>query len=332
MPNLWLWYSYLRSGREDIFRIAEAMTRHTGEVDVYHLGRFKGLGSRHNVIHWGDGAKEVRISQAALGRFYYYLTTDERTGDLMQASVEASNEAIGKIDPLRLILEKSKFPTHARVGPDWLALAGNWMTAWERTGDNRYRDRIMVGVNSLYEMPYGFFSGKGAALGYNPETYKLYRLNENDIGFSHLSVLMGGPEVAFELTHLLKNEKWEKLWMQFCKLYAAPDEVIEKEFGKAAELGNPGPWYARLPAYYAKITGDRTYAARAWDEFFNAEGRFHTNFNMQKFAGNESLQPVYEVRGVSTNNTAQWCLNAIELLQLVGEHLPENNPRIQNEK
>jgi hypothetical protein len=331
VPNMWLWYSYLRSGREDIFRMAEAMTRHTGEVDVYHLGRFKGLGSRHNVIHWGGGAKEVRVSQAALGRFYYYLTTDERTGDLMRAVVEASNEAIGKLDPLRLIMEKSQYPTHARVGPDWLALVSNWMTEWERTGDTRYRDRIMVGVNSLYEMPYGFFSGHDGAFGYDPETYKLYRLDEDDIGYIHLSVLMGGPEVAFELTHLLQNEKWDKLWMQFCRLYAAPEEVIEKEFGKAAKLGDPGPWYARLPAYYAKVTGDKAYAARAWNEFFNAGARrYHTDFDMQEFDGIQSLQPVYEVEGVSTNNTAQWCLNAIELLQLVGEHLPEDNPRIQD--
>jgi PcRGLX-like protein C-terminal alpha/alpha toroid domain/PcRGLX-like protein central beta sandwich domain/Domain of unknown function (DUF6250)/PcRGLX-like N-terminal RIFT barrel domain len=333
MPNLWLWYSYLRSGREDIFRMAEAMTRHTGEVDVYHLGRLKGLGSRHNVIHWGGGAKEVRISQAALGRFYYYLTTDERTGDLMRASVEASNEAIGKLDPLRLILEKSKYPTHARVGPDWLALVGNWMTEWERTGDTRYRDRIMVGVNSLSGMPYGFYSGNNAALGYDPETYKLYRLGENDIGYSHLSVLMGGPEVAFELTHLLQNEKWDKLWMQFCRLYAAPEAVIEKEFGKAVKLGDPGPWYARLPAYYAKVTGDKTYAKRAWDEFLNVgERRYHTSFDMQKFDGIESLQPVYEVKGVSTNNTAQWCLNAIELLELIGEQIPADNFKIQYQK
>jgi len=329
MPNLWLWYSYLRSSREDVFRMAEAMTRHTGEVDVYHLGDLKGLGSRHNVIHWGGGSKEVRISQAALGRFYYYLTTDERTGDLMRATVDASNEAIGELDPLRLILEKSQYPTHARVGPDWLALVGNWMTEWERTGDTKYRDRILVGVNSLYEMPYGFFSGQGAAFGYDPETYKLYQLDENDIGFSHLSVLMGGPEVAFELSHLLQNEKWDKLWMQFCKLYGASDEVIEKEFGKTTRLGNPGPWYARLPAYYAKVTGDKTYADRAWNEFFNVGARrFHTDFDMKKFDGIESLQPVYEVKGVSTNNTAQWCLNAIELLQLVGEQLPEDNPRI----
>lgn len=333
MPNLWFWYSYLRSGREDIFRMAEALTRHTGEVDVYHLGRFKGLGSRHNVRHWGGGAKEVRISQAELGRFYYYLTTDERTGDLMHASVEASNEAIGKIDPVRLILPKSQYPTHARVGPDWLALVGNWMTEWERTGDTKYRDRIMVGVDCLYKMPYGFFSGNNAAFGYDPETYKLYRLDKNDLGMLHLSALMGGPEVAFELTHLLKSKKWDKLWLQYCELYAAPKSDVEKAFGKSVELGSPGPWFARLPAYYASVTGDKSYAERAWNEFFNAgEKRYHTDFDMVLFDSIQSLQPVYEVKGVSTNNTAQWCLNAIELLQLVGNEIPNDNPRIQEEK
>ena len=79
--DLWLWYSFLRTGSADVFRMAEAMTRHTSEVDTYHLGRFAGLGSRHNVRHWGCGAKEARISQAAYRRFHYYLTTDERTGD-----------------------------------------------------------------------------------------------------------------------------------------------------------------------------------------------------------------------------------------------------------
>ena len=331
MPPMWLWYSYLRTGREDIFRMAEAMTRQTEEVDVYHLGPFKGLGSRHNVIHWGGGAKEVRISQAALSRFYYYLTTDERTGDLMSAKADASNEAIGRIDPLRHILKKSEYPTHIRFGPDWLALVGNWMTAWERSGDTNYRDRIMIGVNCFYNMPYGFFSGKDGAFGYDPKTYKVYQLHKDDIGWIHLSVLMGGPEVAFELTHLLHNKKWDKLWLQFCKLYGGPKKEVEKEFGRDVELGQPGSWYARLPANYAKVTGDTTYAARAWDEFFNAKARYyHTDFTMQKFNGIQSLQPLYEVRGVSTNNTAQWCLNAIELLQLVGNQLPEDNPVIQD--
>lgn len=329
VPNMWLWYSFLRSGSKDIFRMAEAMTRHASEVDVYHLGRFEGLGSRHNVRHWGDGAKEVRISQAALSRFYYYLTSDERTGDLMRESVEASNKAIGELDPLRLILDKSEYPTHARMGPDWLALVGNWMTEWERTGDESYKERILTGVNCLSEMPYGLFSGKGAAMGYDPSTYKLYQLDKNDIGFSHLSVLMGGPEVAFELSPLLENEKWDELWLQFCKLYGQPVETIEKEFGKRVILGDADLWYARLPAYYAKATGEIEWAEKAWEDFLRTSDRdkVYTNFNMKRYEKPDVLSPVYEVQGVSTNNTAQWCLNAIELLELVGDQIPEDHSR-----
>jgi hypothetical protein len=69
--DLWLWYYFLHSGRADVFRMAEAMTRHTGEVDVYHLGRFAPLGSRHNVRHWGDSAKQLRISTVANRRFLF---------------------------------------------------------------------------------------------------------------------------------------------------------------------------------------------------------------------------------------------------------------------
>lgn len=330
MPNMWLWYNYLRTGKQDAFRMAEAMTRHTGEVDVYHMGRFNGLGSRHNVRHWGGGAKEVRIAQAALGRFYYYLTTDERTGDLMQDVVEASNTAIGKLDPLRLILKKNKYPTHARVGPDWFALVGNWMTAWERTGNTKYRDKILTGVNSLYKMPYGFFSAKNGALGYDPQTNTLHQLSKESIGHSHLSVLMGGPEVAFELTPILDSDKWNTLWLQFCELYGAPIATVEKEFNRKVKLGNVGPWYARLPAYYAKTTGNKLYAKRAWNEFLHSGYRIHdVSYNMTLFEGDETLEPVYEVEDVSTNNTAQWCLNAIELLELVGDDFPEDHPAIQ---
>ncbi len=333
MPNLWLWYTFLRSGREDVFRMAEAMTRHTSEVDVYHLGRFDGLGSRHNVRHWGCGAKEVRISQAALNRFYYYLSTDERTGDLMHASVEKANTAIGKNDPLRLILKNDNTPTHARIGPDWLALVGNWMTEWERTGDTIYRNRIMIGVESFYDMPYGFYSGKRAAFGYNPQTYELSYLNKKDIGFSHLSVLMGGPEVAFELTTLLNNKKWDKLLLQFCKLYGAPSDSVKKELGRRIQLGTLGSMYARLPAYYSMTTANNSYAKIAWNNFLGLDSnRVKAPFEIELVESNNILEPVYEIKNVSTNYTAQWCLNAIELLELIGNQLPESHPCILNDE
>jgi hypothetical protein len=44
--DVWLWYNFLRTGAADAFHMAEAMTRHTTEVNVYHLGPWEGLGSR----------------------------------------------------------------------------------------------------------------------------------------------------------------------------------------------------------------------------------------------------------------------------------------------
>ena len=66
-------------------------TYHTGEVDVHHIGRFAPLGSRHNVQHWGCSAKQLRISTATNRRYYYYLTGDERVGDLLREQVEAGH-------------------------------------------------------------------------------------------------------------------------------------------------------------------------------------------------------------------------------------------------
>ena len=65
------------AGRADIYRFAEAMTRHTSEVDVYHIGKWAGLGTRHGVQHFGDSAKQVRISTPVYRRLFYYLTPDE---------------------------------------------------------------------------------------------------------------------------------------------------------------------------------------------------------------------------------------------------------------
>ena len=160
---VWLWYNFLRSGRSDIFTMAEAMTRHCSEVDTYHIGPLAPLGSRHNVSHWGCGAKEARISQAAFDRFYYYLTTDERTGDLMREQTDADT-LLYHIDPMRLAEPRSQYPCQAparlRIGPDWLAYAGNWMTEWERFGTTKYRDKILTGLQSIAALEDGFFTGK----------------------------------------------------------------------------------------------------------------------------------------------------------------------------
>ena len=148
LPDYWFWYSFLRTGRADLFRLAEAMTRNTSEVVVHHLGRFAPLGSRHNVNHWGDGAKQPRISQAGLKRFYFFLTTDERTGDLMheQLTADATYAEVKRTDPLHPD-NRGEFTT-ASFGTDWAAYCANWLTEYERTLDPQWLNRIKTGMDT----------------------------------------------------------------------------------------------------------------------------------------------------------------------------------------
>lgn len=326
VPDLWLWYSFLRTGRADVFRMAEAMTRQTQEVDVYHLGRFAGLGSRHNVRHWGCGAKEARISQAQLKRFYYYLTTDERVGDLMNEVVDA-DYALLEVDPLRKIETDKKYPTHVRIGPDWFAFCGNWLAAWERTGDTKYRNKILVGMKCIATMPKKLFSGGN--YGYDPKTGLLYQLHDN-VDIPHLAALMGGPELMMELTPLMNQREWNEAWLQYCRYLQAPADEQRKALGGTITTGR-GPQFARMTAYAAFVNKDPALGGRAWKEFLGRDpGR--VRFAWSHIDSADVPAPMDEIRRISTNETSQWCLNAIELLQLVGDYLPANEAPVSEAK
>jgi hypothetical protein len=317
--DLFLWYSYIRSGRSDIFRMAEAMTRHTGEVDVYHLGRFAGLGSRHNVRHWGCGAKEGRISQAAYRRFYYYLTTDERTGDLMREVVDADYKLL-EIDPMRLaspIKQPFPYPARLRGGPDWLAYVGNWMTEWERTNKPKYRDKITAGMDSIASMPYGFLTGPDQLYGYDPKTGKMYPLTPDGMGTYNLATIMGGGEVVFELNELIDHPGWKHAWQQYCRLHTAPKSVVASDTGTEgsdARYARPG----RLAAYLYRDTRNPAFARRAWS------GVRLPTYATKHLEGPTVLNPIDEIQGLSTNSVAQSCLEAIEVLEMCGDFVPES--------
>jgi hypothetical protein len=311
--DMWLWYTFLRTGRADVFRMAEAMTRHTGEVDTYHLGRFAMLGSRHNVRHWGCGAKEARISQAAYRRFHYYLTTDERTGDIMREVVDSDYKAT-EIDPMRLaspLTQPLPYPGRVRGGPDWLAFVGNWMTEWERTGDTKYRDKILAGMDSIAKMPFGFLTGPNQLYGYDPKTGQLFAL-EQRVGTYNLATIMGGGEVVFELNTLIDHPGWKKAWEQYCRLHTAPQNVVAADTGETGADGRyarPG----RLAGYLYSMTKNAAYAQKAWAGI--RPGRYTTT----ALKGPDVLSPIDEVTGVSTNSVAQGCLEAIEVLAMCGD-------------
>lgn len=181
--DLWLWFAAMRSGRSDIFWLAYHMTRHVSESDCFHSGEFAGLGSRHNVSHWGDGAKEARVSSAMNRRPMYYITGgDETLGELARYALQ-TDQTIIKWEALRNILPKPKAPTRVRIGPDWLALVGNWLFEFERTGDAHYKDLIETGMRDIGNFKYGLFTGYSSAVGFDPNTGHLYEEEETSPSF-----------------------------------------------------------------------------------------------------------------------------------------------------
>lgn len=334
-PDMWLWLSFLRTGRAEVFRMAEAMTRHTGEVDVYHLGRFAGLGSRHNVRHWGCGAKEARISQAAYRRYHYYLTTDERTGDLMREVVNVDFKTV-EFDPMRLAQpataeERKLAPTRVRLGPDWLAFVGNWMTEWERTGDAKWRDKILAGVASLEAMPLGMRTGRNLVFGYDPATGKLVQLS-NEPGLYNLATIMGGAEVAIELGLMLDDPRWHKLWLQYCRLYSAPRDVIVRDMSTGTEGANAAfVRDGRLAAYVFHRTQGEAFRNVAIDSLLRLGRGPRFGGQVARVVGPESLNPIDEGLG-NTNNAAQTGLEAFAMLGMVGQHLPAEFPPVNPEQ
>lgn len=324
VPQMWLWYVFLRSGRADVFRLAEAMTRHTSDVDVHHIGPYARLGSRHNVVHWGCAAKEARISMAGLKRFYYYLTADERTGDLMHEVADADFQTV-TVDPMRRIMPPCEYPTHARSGPDWVAFCSNWLAEWERFENTAYRDKIITGMRCLVKMPFQLLSG--TTFGYDPATGILAHIGDHNYQH-HMVAIFGGAETWLELLDLIDEPEWTEALADFGEIYGLNETEKVARLGQefAGTQWGRREWVARLTAFAAAHRNDQAAIERIWREFLQTESEQQSYaprlMSVQTTEDLHTLRPFREVPWISTNHIAQWCLNVIECLELVGEHLP----------
>jgi hypothetical protein len=328
-PDLWLWYSFLRSGRADVFRFAEAMTRHTSEVDVYHLGRFRGFGSRHNVQHWGDSSKQPRVSTAAYRRMFYYLTADERVGDLLRELLDG-DERLKDLDIGRKLRPAGAPPpahTYASFGTDWCSLAAAWLTEWERTGDAKWRDKLLAGMETIGALPKGWLAGGS---NYDPATGRFLGPGDT-VSISHLNAVFGAVEINAELLDLLDAPGYEKAWLLYCVAFNAPPGEQAKLIGEHLKKPlNLGEAHSRLTAYAAFRTRDPALADRAWGEFFRGAAGLgvRTDLTLRRISGPAVLNPADEGFGLSTNASSQWGLTAIENLALIGDRLPAELPSV----
>lgn len=295
-----LWYQFLRTASPTVWRMATAMTRHCSEVDSYHIGPHAGLGSRHNVIHWGCGAKESRISEAWWNRFMYYLTADDRLGDIMHEVADADT-LLYTLDPMRLAQPRDLYPCNAparlRIGPDWLGYVSNWMTEWERfskpneQSGNYYKNKIITGMSSIAALRHGIFSGP-KALGYYPDSGRI--TNECDstvMNTNHLITIMGGFELINELEMSIDHKPFFATWLN----HAARYKQEAKRITKSKFL------IPRLTAYAGWRLGNDQLKATAWDDLLN-----HSPLDANK-------------KILSTNDCATWTLDAIFLKEVINK-------------
>ncbi|MFC8227935.1 Tat pathway signal sequence domain protein [Streptomyces sp. NPDC057287] len=326
-PDLWLWYAYLRSGRADIFRFAEAMTRHTGEVDVYHLGEWAGLGTRHGIQHYADSAKQQRIANTTYRRFYYFLTADERVGDLMRANVD-SDETFLALDPLRKIRTDPYTPDRHALsvgfGTDWSGLVSAWLTEWERGGPQaaKAKARVLGTMETIAAQPNGFVQGSGL---YDLDTGKFAVAGEPVVSVSHLSAVFGLNELCAELIDLVGADvpEFEGAYLDYCRYFNATKAEQAERYGSDFGSLILFQGHSRLDAYAAVRTGDEKLAARAWEKFYDSDGyRESAPWKTEKVTGPVTTVPGTEANWVYTNDTALYGLAAIENLALVGDRMP----------
>ena len=320
-----LWYAFLRSGDPATFRLARAMTQHVSEVDVHHSGRFAGLGSRHNVMHWGDGAKEARVSESFTKRFSYYLTADEWQGDLMHSSLQV-DQTLLSIDPLREVLPPQTLaPARVRIGPDWYALVSNWLTEWERTGETKWRDLIVTGMRDIAALPAGLFTGEaGGAVGFDPATGHIVNFNKGDFtGGYNLAMAFLGEQILWETLDLVDVPEFRQTLLDFCRYVQAPSAEKIARYGRDFNPQVFGTIYSRMTAWAGEQLSDATIRQRGWAAFLNDPAGRPWPAAVQ-VGGNAVAEPVDEVplHDFGTNDAAQRGLAIIFLLDIAPAEAP----------
>ncbi|MFE9908751.1 exo-rhamnogalacturonan lyase family protein [Streptomyces clavifer] len=327
-PDLWLWYAYMRSGRADIYRFAEAMTRHTGEVDVYHLGEWAGLGTRHGVQHHADSAKQQRIANTTYRRMFYFLTADERVGDLMHANVD-SDETFLALDPIRKIRTEPYTPDRHALsigfGTDWSGLVSAWLTEWERRGPKwqKARDRVLSTMETIAAQPNGFVQGTGL---YDLDTGRFAIAEKAEVGVSHLSAMFGLVELNAELIDMIDMPAFKAAWIDYCRYFNATKAEQAARYGSNFGSLLLFQGHSRQDAYAAAQTGDVTLATRAWKQFYSSTDAWDykesTDWSTKRIEGPTGPVEGGEAAWVSTNSTALYGLAAIQNLALVGDRMP----------
>ncbi|KAL2169436.1 hypothetical protein VTG60DRAFT_6065 [Thermothelomyces hinnuleus] len=338
-PDLFVWQYFLRTGRADVYRFAEALTRHTGEVDSYHIGDWKGLGTRHGVTHWADSAKQARISQPQYRKYFFYLSGgDERTGEVLEHTLDA-DKTYGILDPQRKVRTDGWKPSPGApvtfgLGTDWAALAAGWLIEWERRGPRweEAKRKLEGTASGIAALKNGFVTGSGSYLIENGTLLPppADPGNEGVVAISHLNAVFAMPEVVSELLEYWGDEApagFRAAWLDYAYYYGATAEEQRARYGTSFSDVSLRQAHSRLAAYYAVAAGpeyNETVAARAWNAYRTGDGIPESQeFVSTRVQGSAVLHPVDEAAWLATNDFAQYGLASIQNLAYIGDSLED---------
>ena len=189
---------------------------------------------------------------------------------------------------MRLAEPRSLYPCSAparlRVGPDWLAYVGNWLTEWERFGTEKYREKILVGMESIAALPDGIFTGN-LAKGYAPATGRISYDGDLSVrSTNHLLSIVGGFEVMNELLVNVPCTEFRDCWLDFARRYKQ----------MAIDIRHNRFPVRRLEAYAAWHDRDPQRMAATWDALWK-----HSD------------------RTSNTNDASLWSLDAIYMQEVI---------------
>ena len=117
---------------------------------------------------------------------------------------------------------------------------------------------------------------------------------------------------------------FQQAWLDYCYYYRAPAAEQTARYGTNwTKLATLRQDHSRLLAHAYYLTGNESYAQRAWSEF-KADGLDTSRaWEAERIDGSAVLAPVDEVAWISTNEAANYGLAAIVNLAYIPGQLPE---------
>jgi hypothetical protein len=126
---------------------------------------------------------------------------------------------------------------------------------------------------------------------------------------------------------MIEDEEWKDMLAEYGDFYFAPEEEKSRRAPLIeANKGFSFPYMAAaMGAYAARYYGNAELAKKIWRTLKEnlAKGSGVSGFKARVIKSYVNTDQLTEIPWISTNFTAQWCLNVIICLELIKDYLPQ---------